>query len=1007
MGCLLHVATYAQRPKIDSIENVLRHTGSDTNRVLALNQAVSLYWSNNPEKTRQYADEALQLAQHLDYPLGIAKSYVSLGIYYWSQGKHQEAIQQYTNALRYYQQAGSERGRGSVYHNLAMCSHNLGNFSLAMDYLFKSLKISEKAGDREGESNTYNFIGVLFKDQDKYDQALHYYWLAYRKCIIARNRAGILTNIGEIYRLKKDYKKSIAYTTQARNQFVSIKEPVGILVSDNNLGELYLSQRQYDQAETAFQRVIQLGEPLGYNAHTLMAYLGLGDARLQTGQYAQSLTYYEKGRQLSEKQSNKKDRVHAYKGLSTAYAKTGNFTKAYEFQSKWVALKDSTFNEESAKKIARVQAEYQSEKKQAEIELLKKDNEQTALIRNISIVGLLTLSLIGGLVVSRQRLKIRKDQLLVQKSADVAVKNQLLAEQALQLTAANEQLSEQSAQVALSNEQLAQQAVELEQKTQQLQELDQAKSHFFANISHEFRTPLTLILGTLQDKLKSGVTSAQSIQPAEMNVMHRNAKRLLELINQLLDLSKLESGQLKLKPKPGDLAQFFRVMLGSFSSQADYRRIDFNLSMPDTPLCFLFDADKLEKITSNLLSNAFKYTPDGGQIRLLVDMVPNTQSAIRISVQDSGPGIAGDQLDRVFDRFYQGSKQYSDQEGTGIGLALTKELVDLHGGRVWVESQSGEGARFVVQLPLEQCATADVTADDVSIPDPVNSLRITNIVTHDVQPPTEVALTEVAANAVEGSTKPLLLVVEDNADLRMYIRHHLQNQYRVIERENGRLGLEAAQTEMPDLIISDLMMPEMDGLELCEQIKTDERTSHIPVILLTALATQDSKIQGLETGADDYLTKPFDARELLLRVSNLIEMRRRMRERFGREIRLQPKDIVVTSTDEKFLQRIMKAAEENMSDSEFGPEEFSQEVGMSRMQLHRKLTALTGQTTTEFLRTLRLKRAAQLLEAQAGNVSEVAYDVGFANLSYFAKSFREQFGVSASEYIQQLKLTEA
>lgn len=989
----------AQQSKLDSLEKLLRYASADTNRVQTLNKASEIYWSNNPQKSKQYAEAAIALGQKLNYTLGVGLGHSNLGIYYWSQGKYPEAIQEIQAALPYYEKINYQKGIAGSYNNLGLCLRSTGDFSQAIAYYFKSLKIHESLGNLKGQAQIYNNIGLVFKYQEKYDQALYYYQQSLRISIgnDPLNQAGALDNIGTIYLLKKEYPKAISYLNQSRNLFMTLKEPMGIAVCDNDLGKTYAAMHHYAQAETYFQQALQAGNKLGYNTGVLTSLLGLGEIRLKTDRATESFRFFDRARTVAEQAKQQDARQRVYAGLATAYSQTGDFAKAYQFQAKWAALKDSMFTEESAKKIARVQAEYQSEKKQAEIELLKKDNEQTALIRNLSIIGLLAILLIASLIVSRQRLKIRKDRLLVEKSADVAAKNQLLAKQALQLTAANEQLTEQSAMVALSNKQLAQQAVELAQKTQQLQELDQAKSHFFANISHEFRTPLTLILGTLQDKLNRD--DDQAVLPRELTVMHRNARRLLELINQLLDLSKLESGRVTLQPHPGELGQFFRIMAGSFSSQADFRHISFRLSLSEAPLWFRFDADKLEKITSNLLSNAFKHTPDGGQINLTVESVtgPDLRSTVCIRVQDSGPGIPADQIINVFDRFYRGAKQYSDQEGTGIGLALTKELVDLHGGRIWAESQPGQGAEFVVQLPLQSCATADVTSHDVSVSDSVRSLSLTSVPTNETQPSTDNA----------GADKPLLLIVEDNTDLRAYIRLHLEDHYRVIERENGQLGLEAAQNQMPDLIISDLMMPEMDGIALCHRLKTDERTSHIPVILLTALATQESKLKGLKTGADDYLTKPFDARELLIRVANLIEMRRKLRERFGREIRLQPKDIVVTSTDEKFLQRIMKAAEDHMTDSEFGPEEFGREIGLSRMQLHRKLTALTGQTTTEFLRTLRLKRAAQLLEAQAGNVSEIAFDVGFENLSYFAKSFREQFGVSASEYVQQLNLAKS
>jgi DNA-binding response OmpR family regulator len=369
---------------------------------------------------------------------------------------------------------------------------------------------------------------------------------------------------------------------------------------------------------------------------------------------------------------------------------------------------------------------------------------------------------------------------------------------------------------------------------------------------------------------------------------------------------------------------------------------------------------------------------------------------LQICVQDSGPGISPEHTGQVFERFYQGDQCCSDEQGTGIGLALVKELVDLQGGRIWVESEKGKGASFILQLPYMPAEIQPFTIDSDK---QAEAVWIQNQPGDDLLASKPVQATEPIS--VTNEDKPHILLVDDNQDMRHYLRQHLQEKYQVIESENGLKGLEKAFETIPDLIVSDWMMPGLSGIALCERLKSDTRTSHIPVILLTALATDEGKLKGLETGADDYLTKPFDSRELNLRIRNLIESRRKLRERFSRELNLEPASISVTSTDEKFLQRVMKAVEENMSNCEFSMEDFGSEVGLSRMQLHRKLKALTGKAPGDFLKYIRLKRAAQLLEMQAGNVSEIAYQVGFNNLSYFSKCFKEQFGKTPNEYISR------
>ncbi|MGV3560912.1 tetratricopeptide repeat protein [Larkinella arboricola] len=971
--CAIGFCAVAQPSKRDSLEALLQKAGPDTNRVRLLNDAAAIYWSSDPEKLKRYAEEAMQLSRQLDDGVGMGRSYVSMGIYHWAKGNYQKAIESVKAGLPYLEAEKNNRAISAAYHNMGMNYTALSDFPQAIDYYFKALKVYEGmgAGTQAQAASTYNAIGVIFEHQQNYDQALKYYWQSYRKNAGTdlRGQMGVLINIGTVYQLKGDLRKAVFYLNQAHSGFETMKEPIGIAMSLNHLGEVYLKMKQLDRAENHYRRALQLGEQKNYQSSILTSLLGLGRVRSETGQDARSLDYYEEARQLAEQLHQREDRLSAYKGLAAAYAATGNFAKAYGFQSKWVALNDSVFNEESAKKIASVQAGYQSEKKQAEIELLKKEQEVSVLWRNTIGAGLLLTLLVGALVVSRQRLKIQKNQALLEQSRLVAQKNEQLQRQTLQLEG---------------------QAQTLATQARQLQELDEVKSRFFANISHEFRTPLTLIIGPLAEKMRSMTDSTDvDFRWNEVAVMHRNAQRLLQLINQLLDLSKIESGKMELRLQPGPINDLLTVTAASFSSMAEQRHIQYTVHIPTERLSVRYHADQFEKVVTNLLSNAFKFTPNGGSVTLTAQRIlKHEKPYVQLSVDDNGIGIAPEQFERVFERFYQGTTSLvGDQPGTGIGLSLVKEVIQLHNGTIRVETKAGPGARFVVELPLVEWA------EPISEATPIKSRSDEARFVADNTVPDEPE-----NGAEESDQRPALLIVEDNDDLRMFIRNQLRRHYRVLESENGVRGLEAAIEQAPDLIISDWMMPEMDGAELCRCIKTDERTSHIPVILLTALATQDSKLTGLETGADDYLTKPFDSRELLVRVQNLIESRRKLRERFGRELRIGPTDIAVTSADEKFLMRVMKIVEDNLGKSEFSVEEFGREAGLSRMQLHRKLTALTGQSAGDFIRVMRLKRAAQLLEGQAATVSEIAYEVGFNSLSYFSKAFREQFGVLPTEY---------
>ena len=521
----------------------------------------------------------------------------------------------------------------------------------------------------------------------------------------------------------------------------------------------------------------------------------------------------------------------------------------------------------------------------------------------------------------------------------------------------------------------AEQALLLEREGRKVAQL---RTHFFTNVSHEFRTPLTLLLGPLTQLLHETPANAT------FRLMHRQASRLLTLVNQLLDLTKADAGQLAPNLQPGHLPRLVRGLAGSFASLADSRDVRLLVDADSQPDTALIDADKVDTILSNLISNALKFTPAGGEVRVsyTYDRVEK-QATIRVS--DTGPGIAAAQQARIFERFYQ-SNQHSAQPGTGIGLALVQELVAVLNGQVTLRSVPGAGATFTVVLPIVE-TTEPIAMSGVPSP----------FVTENTAVPFAEDRRATPTDSSEAEL-PLLLLIDDNADVREYLRMLFAANYRVLEASTGRSGFAVAEKNLPDIVVSDLMMPDMDGLAFCQSLRHNPVTDHIPVILLTAKADVDSRIEGLRTGADDYLAKPFHPVELLTRVQSLLLQRRRLRDRFSRELHLKPADVVVSSVEERFLQRAIAVVEVHLSDSTFDVERLSNELNLSRMQLHRKLKALTSQSATEFVRQLRLQRAADLLRQRSATVSEVAFGVGFESLSYFSKAFRDQFGTVPSEY---------
>jgi len=524
-------------------------------------------------------------------------------------------------------------------------------------------------------------------------------------------------------------------------------------------------------------------------------------------------------------------------------------------------------------------------------------------------------------------------------------------------------------------------------RVKKAQEMEAMRIRFFTNISHDLRTPLTLILAPFEKLLKSETDEEKRYQ---IGIIYKNALRMERMINQLLDLRKQETSTLKLNLSQGDLSMFLSQIVESFRDMAQQKNIDFQYEGTERPMYLMFDRDKLDKIMFNLLSNAFKFTLNNGQIRVRIavagklpfekDEVSPFEDFVCISVSDNGKGIPAELHEKVFERFYHiPDNFYSGIEGTGIGLSLSKDYAELHGGKILLESEPGKGSIFSVYLPCRQ--------RELELPDDPSL--------------TEDEIGDDLMDQQRGCVdeKPVALVVEDNHELLNYIKGSLSKEYRVITADNGRAGLDAALEYIPDIIITDIMMVAMDGVELTRTLKKDIRTSHIPVILLTARSSDEQKLEGLNAGADDYITKPFSFEILEARMQNLLQMRDHIREKYSRFIKFQTSEVEVENQDEKFLRKVMQVVEQNLTDPDFSVEKLSQELGLSRVHLYRKLSALINETPVEFIRSTRLERGAQLLLKSGMNISEVCYEVGFQNPVYFSKCFKRKYGMLPSEYI--------
>ena len=541
--------------------------------------------------------------------------------------------------------------------------------------------------------------------------------------------------------------------------------------------------------------------------------------------------------------------------------------------------------------------------------------------------------------------------------------------------------------------------LQLEQiEKEKQEELHQSKLRFFTNIAHEFRTPLTLILGPLEELTQKQEASGPVHR--QLLSIQNNAQRLLNLVNQLLTFRKLEADHEQMQAAEGNVVRFVNEIFLSFQENARLRKIEYTFSSSRGRIIVWYDRDKLEKVVYNLLSNAFKFTPDGGAITVNITL---DEGSAYIQVRDTGKGIPIELQEQVFKRFYEKEAVFRHSfKGTGIGLAVSRQLVEMHHGRITVRSEPGVGAAFEVKIPLgrkhlreEEIIQDFRDSEDITNYEPERASSLLNTYESGYLPLPEVPVSEAPADA------PLLLIIEDNPEVQHYIQHIFQGIYRIITANDGKEGLARAIKEAPDLIISDVMMPKMDGITLCSQLKTHVHTSHIPVMLLTARTGLIFKIEGLETGADDYVTKPFSPEELRLRARNILQARQKMREKFSRLLNLEPKAVTITSADEEFLERAIQLVEQQMNNSDFSVGQFAYEMAVSRPLLFIKIKAITNFTPNNFIKNIRLKRAAQLLQQKKIGVAEVAYQVGFKDPRYFSKCFQKQFQKTPTEYMAE------
>ncbi|MEM8765090.1 MAG: tetratricopeptide repeat protein [Bacteroidota bacterium] len=958
--------------KLDSLRAVLKTQVTDTSKVSTLLQLYESLKFEEQDKAREYLEESLNLSTTLDFEKGLLNSLLAKGEYFETTGYQDSALITYQKAQKVGEKLDQRRGIIESFIGMGSAFSSLQRLNEADSIAFLGIALAKKTPiDSLSMTQFYTILSNTTYFRNDYEKSIGFdrKALEYNASDL-RKRARSFLNIGTTYDLLSDYEKSGEYYEKAleaakaaedERMIALVQSEMGLLkiklkefdegrklselslthfkaVNDKvmtahvleNVSRIHVELEEFDQAITKLEKALSLASEVNSLSSEAHFTYQLALAYYKKKDYPNAEKYFLEAKSKFDalEESNMQTRVMSC--LSDLYATKRDYKKAFEYLQVVKARDDSLLTATSAKNIAEMEEKYQNEQKQQEIDLLSAENEISALriqkqqnLRNYLLLGAFLLLVIIGVVYNRYQLKTRANA--------------------------------------------------------KLKALDTLKTNFFTNISHEFRTPLTLILSPLQELMgkKNDKETAHAL-----SIIHRNAKVLTNLTNQLLDLSKLEAGKLSLTVTEGDLKSVLKVVCASFESLAVAHNVEFIRDLKDAPEQAYFDEDKVQKVLNNLLSNAFKFTSKEGKVMIRAFQ---DQQGVSIAIQDTGNGISQEDQKLIFKRFHQNQTNAPDAAGTGVGLTLSKELALLHHGDIMVQSEKDAGATFTFHFPIKKSAyqpkeiQENTEEKDISISKPA-------IVT------LEEEKTETASN------DKIVLLVEDNPDLSNHMRSLLKDEFTVKQSANGKLGIQDALEIIPDIIVSDLMMPEVDGVELSNTLKANERTSHIPIILLTAKADRNTKLDGLKTGVDDFLTKPFDNEELKIRIQNLIAQREKLRSKYEQTLRLAPSQIKVQSPEETFIKRALQVVDTNLGNSEFTVEAFQKDMGMSRMQLHRKLKALTHFSASEFIRDIRLQRAADLLSHNGMNVSEVAYSCGFNSTSYFTQCFKQKFGTSPSKH---------
>jgi signal transduction histidine kinase/DNA-binding response OmpR family regulator/tetratricopeptide (TPR) repeat protein len=1019
---ILHFTALSQS-KADSLRHVLQNTTGEQARITVLNQLSFELNYSDPDQAQQYAREAIALGSKINDQKSVAAAYRNLAIVQQNLGNYHQALAYADSAASIYEKIPDSIGMTAVYSTKGNLSYYLSDFRQALRFYEQAYNIYDNAGLTSRSAIMINNIALVLMEMSNYTEALNKYFEALQLQDDIQNEPGkalTLRSIGMAYFNLRNFDKAIEYYQQSLEICERLNDEFGIAAAYSNIGNALGMKGKPAEALARFEKALKIFEEKRDMNSMALVYAQMGHYQALSGEDEQALEYLEKAIQINRQTGNRHNLGYVlhdlallqirkrqfdpafenlqqceeifretgdvnmlsqtFDAFSKYHEQSGDYRRSLDYFRKFNRIKDSLFAIEADERIAAAEWRYESEKHEAESERLLHDNRLKELqiqshrqSRNffLALAGIILLAAL--FLFYRYRIKQKTAAILKQK---------------------NKELAEQSAQIQRQKE-------KIESQYSKLKELDEAKTRFFANISHEFRTPLTLIQGPLDDVLGSDDAKLLSEDSRfRIRLAHRNIRQLHSLVEQLLDLSKIKAGKMKLRAERQNLAGYLRRVVNTFESAIPrHKKIVIDFSCEPKELWLFYDAEKMDQIINNLISNAIKSIDASGEINLSLKVPfsgnqPDGLEAefAEIVISDNGKGIPAADLPKIFDRFFRaGDSSLQNEPGTGIGLELTRELVELHGGSISAESEPGKGSIFTLQLPL---GSAHLDEDEIIEEMPSEPI--------DEDTAISAATDEAFAATTPAGQKFCVLVVEDHQEMREYIAGHLAGEFRLLQASNGREALKIIEQQLPDLIVSDLMMPEMDGLALLSQIRNSKKTGDIPFVLLTAKASDEDRMSGYQQKADAYITKPFQAGELLLRIRNLLESREAVKEKYSHKIiSVELAGQHLAPADQQFLEKMKEAVLQNMADDEFGIQQIAEKAFLSERQLRRKLTELTGLTPIDFIRQIRLQQAKLLIEKNVYNtISEVSATVGFNNPAYFSRLFKKMFGQTPQEMLK-------